>query len=92
MEGNGQLKRQQRPLVVPDEDVESGVRVSAELREPFDVLLGSDLKVVEAGAREMGAKRTADPKVDGPGLAEWVSFQVKGLRALRDSQWGVALI
>jgi site-specific DNA recombinase len=69
----------ERVLVVPDEDVESGVRVSAELREPFDVILGSDLKVVEAEVREMGAKRTASPKVDGPGLAEWVSFQVKGL-------------
>ena len=35
-------------LVIQEDDSISGVRLEAELREPFDILLGSDLRTAEA--------------------------------------------
>ena len=46
-------------LVIQDDEGISGVRLEAELREPFDTLLGSDLKAAEAALRRAQEPRKA---------------------------------
>ena len=46
-------------LVIQEDDSISGVRLEAELHEPFDTLLGSDLKVAEAALRRTQGPRKA---------------------------------
>ncbi|MHB8380521.1 MAG: recombinase family protein [Acidimicrobiales bacterium] len=46
-------------LVIQDDEGISGVRLEAELREPFDTLLGSDLKAAEAALQRAQGPRKA---------------------------------
>ena len=71
----------ERVLVFPDDDAPEGVRVDSELREPFTVLLGADLRLATATAT-MGrkTKKTANQMVDGLASSEFPQvLHVKGL-------------
>lgn len=49
----------EKVLVIQEDDSISGVRLEAELREPFDTLLGSDLKAAEAAFQRAHEPRKA---------------------------------
>lgn len=49
----------EKVLVIQEDDSISGVRLEAELREPFDTLLGSDLKAAEAAFQRAHEPRRA---------------------------------
>ena len=71
----------ERVLVFPDDNAPEGVRVDSELREPFDVLLGADLRLAaSSGTTSRKMKKTANPKVDGlTSSGSPQVLQVKGL-------------
>ena len=93
----------ERVLVFPDDDAPEGIRVDSELREPFDVLLGADLRIATATAT-MGrkTKKTANQMVDGlassgspqilhvKGLSKELLVEVMGLCS--NPSWGQKLL
>jgi site-specific DNA recombinase len=71
----------ERVLVFPDDNAPDGVRVDGELREPFDLLLGADLRLATATATKVRkTKKTANQMVDG--LASSGSPQVLHIKGL----------
>ncbi len=70
----------EKVLVIQEDDSISGVRLEAELREPFDTLLGSELKVAEAAfqrahdPREAATGRKGSLRGAARGVLQVISF------------------
>ena len=70
----------EKVLVIQEDDSISGVRLEAELREPFDTLLGSDLKVAEAAFQwahkpgKAAKSRSGSLRDAVPGVHQVISF------------------